>query len=144
VSAVENGSDDAAIVESIVRLSARIGLDVVAEGVETQGQAQFLQSIGCPAAQGFFFARPQPAEVVTDDIALPTWTALPAKPPPTSTGLVEAGHLEEVRDMLGAGASLHTIAAALNRSGIFTGSGARWTAGSVARLVANLTETVER
>src|SRR4051794_17407709 len=35
VSTVENGGDDAAIVESIIRLSARIGLDVVAEGVET-------------------------------------------------------------------------------------------------------------
>lgn len=44
--------------EGIVILAHKLGLDVVAEGVETQGQFDFLSSIGCNYAQGFFLSRP--------------------------------------------------------------------------------------
>ncbi|MBP9061472.1 MAG: EAL domain-containing protein, partial [Rhodoferax sp.] len=37
-----------------------------AEGVETEGQREFLASIGCDAYQGYFFGRPGPAEMLTD------------------------------------------------------------------------------
>ncbi|MEG2963123.1 MAG: EAL domain-containing protein, partial [Janthinobacterium sp.] len=38
-----------------------LGLAVIAEGVEDERQAQILQSLGCPMAQGFLFARPMTA-----------------------------------------------------------------------------------
>ena len=52
---------DAQIVRIIMALAQALKLDVIAEGVETRGQAEFLQSCGCPTAQGFLYARPQPA-----------------------------------------------------------------------------------
>jgi EAL domain-containing protein (putative c-di-GMP-specific phosphodiesterase class I) len=42
----------------VVELGRNLGLDIVAEGVEDERQAQILQSIGCPLAQGFLFSRP--------------------------------------------------------------------------------------
>jgi diguanylate cyclase len=52
--------DAQAIVEAVVRLSHALGLKVVAEGVETQAQAQVLRDLGCDELQGFLFARPMP------------------------------------------------------------------------------------
>jgi EAL domain-containing protein (putative c-di-GMP-specific phosphodiesterase class I) len=49
-------------VNAIVGLGNNLGLDVVAEGVETQGQQEFLSAIGCRFAQGFLFGRPVSAE----------------------------------------------------------------------------------
>ena len=43
-----------------------IGLAVVAEGVETRAQEQRLRAFGCDRAQGYFYARPQPAQAITD------------------------------------------------------------------------------
>ena len=47
-----------AIVQSILAMAAHLGLHVVAEGVETVEQAEFLRSAGCAAMQGYLFARP--------------------------------------------------------------------------------------
>lgn len=49
------------IVKMIVGLAETLKLDVVAEGVETERQADFLRACGCPTAQGYLYARPQPA-----------------------------------------------------------------------------------
>ena len=57
-----------AIVEAITRLAAAIGVLTVAEGVETPGQAQAAQRLGCAAAQGYLWSRPVPAEQVPDVI----------------------------------------------------------------------------
>jgi diguanylate cyclase (GGDEF)-like protein/PAS domain S-box-containing protein len=51
-------ANDAAIARTIVALGASLGLAVIAEGVETQGQLAMLQSMGCEAFQGYLFARP--------------------------------------------------------------------------------------
>jgi EAL domain-containing protein (putative c-di-GMP-specific phosphodiesterase class I) len=51
----------AAIAQSIVMLAHNLNLQVVAEGVETSEQADFLRSAGCNLVQGFLFGRPVPA-----------------------------------------------------------------------------------
>ncbi len=50
------------IVETIITLSNRLGLAAIAEGVETQCQLEHLHRLGCELAQGYWFARPLPAE----------------------------------------------------------------------------------
>lgn len=50
-----------AIISGLVRMIKSLGGTIVAEGVETQEQAQFLQSIGCDLAQGYLFYKPLPA-----------------------------------------------------------------------------------
>ncbi|MCR5672871.1 MAG: EAL domain-containing protein [Lachnospiraceae bacterium] len=50
------------IVESSVRMAKQLGLSVIAEGVETQDQLDFLDSIGCDIVQGFYYSRPIPPE----------------------------------------------------------------------------------
>jgi len=58
-----------AIVEATVDLAHRLGLKVVAEGVETQDSYDLLRSIGCDAAQGYLLARPLAASALTKWIA---------------------------------------------------------------------------
>ncbi len=53
-------ANDAAIASTIVALAQHMGLDVIAEGVETTAQADFLVSIGCCAFQGFLYGQPVP------------------------------------------------------------------------------------
>ncbi|MBR4718829.1 MAG: GGDEF domain-containing protein, partial [Lachnospiraceae bacterium] len=50
------------IVESSVRMAKMIGLDVIAEGVETKEQLEFLRSIDCDMAQGYYYSRPVPVD----------------------------------------------------------------------------------
>ena len=52
--------NDAAIARTVVALGQSLGLAVIAEGVETEGQRDFLASSGCLAYQGYFFSRPLP------------------------------------------------------------------------------------
>lgn len=54
--------NDAAIAKTIVALAQSLGLGVIAEGVETEAQRDFLASSGCYAYQGYFFSRPLPLE----------------------------------------------------------------------------------
>jgi len=54
--------NDAAIARTILQLAQSLDLDVVAEGVETEGQRQFLELMGCKAFQGYLFGRPAPLE----------------------------------------------------------------------------------
>ncbi len=53
---------DTSIVGTIISLAQALRLKVVAEGVETEQQAQLLRLLRCDQAQGFLFSRPVPAE----------------------------------------------------------------------------------
>ncbi|MFT5722831.1 MAG: diguanylate cyclase (GGDEF)-like protein/PAS domain S-box-containing protein, partial [Motiliproteus sp.] len=67
--------DDAAIVKAIISLSLSLKYDVIAEGVETDEQRQFLLDNGCTQYQGYLFSRPLPLPafeaLVTSDVLLP-------------------------------------------------------------------------
>ena len=56
--------EDAAIVSAIIQMAHNLGLTAIAEGVETQQILDQLQAFGCDEAQGYFYARPMPAEDV--------------------------------------------------------------------------------
>lgn len=63
---ITNDSRDTAIIRTIIATAHNLGLQVVAEGVETPRQRDFLKSHGCDAIQGFNFLRPVPTSEVTE------------------------------------------------------------------------------
>jgi EAL domain-containing protein (putative c-di-GMP-specific phosphodiesterase class I) len=62
ISAMQGTQENDAIVSTIVPLGRNLGLQIVAEGVETLGQLETLRSMGCDAAQEYFFSRPVPSD----------------------------------------------------------------------------------
>jgi diguanylate cyclase (GGDEF)-like protein/PAS domain S-box-containing protein len=54
----DGGNDNLELIRAIVTLARNLGMEVVAEGVETEDQRIRLEALGCPLAQGYFFARP--------------------------------------------------------------------------------------
>jgi len=65
---LERDSDDAAIVSAIVALGQALGLRIVAEGVETDVQQDFLTQLGCDSLQGYLLGHPLPADRFMVDI----------------------------------------------------------------------------
>jgi len=57
-------SGDAAITKALIAMSGDLGLNTIAEGVETPEQEAALRALGCPAAQGYRYGRPMPASEV--------------------------------------------------------------------------------
>jgi EAL domain-containing protein (putative c-di-GMP-specific phosphodiesterase class I) len=64
VDGIVHDTDDIAIVNAVVTVARSLNLSVTAEGIETDEQLGRLWSLGCDRGQGFYFARPQPAESI--------------------------------------------------------------------------------
>lgn len=58
VTEITGSARGSSIAEMVIELGRNLGLSIIAEGVEDERQAQILQSLGCPLAQGYLFARP--------------------------------------------------------------------------------------
>jgi diguanylate cyclase (GGDEF)-like protein len=76
VSDIEADPNDAAICSATITIAKSLGLMVVAEGVETTAQCDFLTGLGCDYLQGYLFGRPAPADAWLDRLA----ASSPAKP----------------------------------------------------------------
>jgi EAL domain-containing protein (putative c-di-GMP-specific phosphodiesterase class I) len=74
VADLETSNDARSIVRAVVHLAHALNLHVVAEGVETEGQRDILREMTCDELQGYFFAKPMPADMLLE------W-ALGQKPP---------------------------------------------------------------
>lgn len=61
---MDDQTGDAAIVKAIIQMATSLGLKTIAEGVEDASTAALLRSLGCTEAQGYFWARPMPADEV--------------------------------------------------------------------------------
>lgn len=64
IDGIPNNPNDMAIVNAFISLSHHLGLEVVAEGVETADQAQFLGEQNCDLIQGYYVSHPQPADKI--------------------------------------------------------------------------------
>jgi diguanylate cyclase (GGDEF)-like protein len=64
VAGIEGGTRNSAIVEALIGVASRLGMRIVAEGIETEGQARRLAAMGCRLGQGYHYAKPMPAEAV--------------------------------------------------------------------------------
>lgn len=69
IALLENGTEKTAIVQAIITLAHALGMDVVAEGVETSVQHNLLVAMQCEYGQGYLFARPLAADNATRTIA---------------------------------------------------------------------------
>jgi diguanylate cyclase len=75
VARMTDSAEAAAIVRTTVELGRELGLQVVAEGVETAAQHDMLIRLGCPAAQGFRFAEPVPTDQIHETLQALTVSA---------------------------------------------------------------------
>jgi diguanylate cyclase (GGDEF)-like protein/PAS domain S-box-containing protein len=71
-------NEDRAVIEAVLTLARRMGLTVIAEGVETADQDEMLRAMGCPVVQGYLYGRPVPAA----DVLLPAIAGRPSVPLP--------------------------------------------------------------
>jgi diguanylate cyclase (GGDEF)-like protein/PAS domain S-box-containing protein len=63
---ITSNHDDVAICSAIIVLGHELGLDIIAEGVETEPQRDYLKRLNCDLLQGFLYSKPLPAEEVVD------------------------------------------------------------------------------
>ncbi|MEX0729751.1 MAG: EAL domain-containing protein [Aquisalimonadaceae bacterium] len=69
VSEITSDQSSAAIADAIIAMAHRLGMTVIAEGVETTDQLDILRGSGCDHAQGYLFSRPLPADALTQGLA---------------------------------------------------------------------------
>jgi EAL domain-containing protein (putative c-di-GMP-specific phosphodiesterase class I) len=81
VMGMNDEADDVAIVQSTIDLGRNLGLDVVAEGVETEEIWNKLRELGCSTAQGYFLSRPVPPEQLAEWLNAHRAGGAPEAPP---------------------------------------------------------------
>jgi EAL domain-containing protein (putative c-di-GMP-specific phosphodiesterase class I) len=59
---ISTDAEDKAIVSAIINMAHSLGLQTIAEGVETAAQLAFLQSQGCHEVQGYYYSKPLPCD----------------------------------------------------------------------------------
>jgi EAL domain-containing protein (putative c-di-GMP-specific phosphodiesterase class I) len=57
--------DSRAIIQAVVQLANSLGIKTTAEGIETQGELDYLKRVGCTEGQGYFLSKPVPAQEVS-------------------------------------------------------------------------------
>lgn len=65
---IDKNNKDQLLVQSIIELSHRMELEVVGEGVETYSQNELLGTLGCDYIQGYYYGRPQNANIIDEDL----------------------------------------------------------------------------
>ena len=63
---LDSDAEDIAIVTAIINLAHSLGLETIADGVETRDQLDALRELGCETGQGYYFARPRPVEAIAE------------------------------------------------------------------------------
>ena len=87
IAAIEHSDPRAvAVVASIIGLGRDLGIDVIAEGVETERAADQLQRLGCRVIQGFLYSRPVGASELTRVLSGSTPRSTARPPSPTALG----------------------------------------------------------
>ena len=69
----------ASMVLAMIQLASGLGMTAVAEGIETAGELEFLRAHGCPVGQGFYFAKPAPAEEIPGLVERVSGMLMPAR-----------------------------------------------------------------
>ncbi len=69
ISEVDNDDRSRTIVSSIIAMTNSFGINLVAEGVETETQLKILQEMGCQQAQGYYLGRPMPLQQLIEHLA---------------------------------------------------------------------------
>jgi EAL domain-containing protein (putative c-di-GMP-specific phosphodiesterase class I)/CheY-like chemotaxis protein len=114
--------DDATITLTIINLAHSLKLKVVAEGVENEGQLNFLRSHGCDEMQGFYFSRPLPVEDSTRALAEDRRLQVPQAEKPADTPSVllvddDERALQSLKKALADG-GFHVLTATSGRAGL--------------------------
>ena len=65
---IENSEKGMIVLESVVHMAKRLGLQIVVEGVETQQQYDYIRKLRCEMIQGYYFAKPMPSEIFPDQV----------------------------------------------------------------------------
>jgi EAL domain-containing protein (putative c-di-GMP-specific phosphodiesterase class I) len=77
---LEHDDSDATIVSTVIGMAENLHLNVIAEGVETENQLEFLRQRGCNEYQGYLFSRPVPPEEFAEFLRVESSANLPAVP----------------------------------------------------------------
>jgi diguanylate cyclase (GGDEF)-like protein len=73
VQPITTSREQRTLVQSMIDIGASLGISAIAEGVETREHASILADMGCAALQGYAFARPMPADKVTEFVRAARW-----------------------------------------------------------------------